>query len=202
MRPGILGDVKSFADGLSVVFLKETSKFGYINSKGEWAIYPQFSDAKEFCDGVAKVELNRKKGLIDTTGKWIIEPEADSITRCAQSGIYLVEINNKYGFKNKTGEWTAPTIFEEASKCGDESSTVFMAVRLDGKIGILDPTKHYDSEEAWIVKPCFTDEIKLWQNFNSEFIVAKLDNKYGFIDHDGEWVIEPKFKDIDPFSDG
>ncbi|MFI3285796.1 MAG: WG repeat-containing protein [Rikenellaceae bacterium] len=48
--------------------------FGYINPKGDTLITPQFVWASNLCEGRAEVETSEGMGLIDRSGKFIIEP--------------------------------------------------------------------------------------------------------------------------------
>jgi hypothetical protein len=63
-----------FSDGLAVVVPDSAlrvkgacAKGGYLNTKGEWAMKPQFDDLRDFSDGLAAVNLGAKCG---TGGRW------------------------------------------------------------------------------------------------------------------------------------
>ena len=60
-------------DGMIRVYVND--KYGYANAKGEIVIYPQFDRAYHFEGGVAEVDRDGKWGLIDRTGKIVVEPE-------------------------------------------------------------------------------------------------------------------------------
>lgn len=57
----------------------QREKFGYINTKGEVVIQPQFVQAWFFSEGLAAacIEFN-KCGYIDETGKYVINPQSES----------------------------------------------------------------------------------------------------------------------------
>jgi hypothetical protein len=42
-------------------------------------IAPQFDGSRDFKNGYAAVEKDNKWGIIDTSGKWIIQPTFDGI---------------------------------------------------------------------------------------------------------------------------
>ncbi len=65
-------DVKPFAVYGAV---KSGDKWGFINSKGEWALEPAFEDAKSMACGLAPVKKDGNWGYADLTGKIIIEAE-------------------------------------------------------------------------------------------------------------------------------
>ena len=52
-------------------------KWGYINTKGEWVIRPQFEYAGNFHNGLAKVVVKGKTGYIQKDGTMAIEHRFD-----------------------------------------------------------------------------------------------------------------------------
>ena len=54
-------------------------KFGWLNSKGEWAIKPQYDGARDFKNGYAAIQKGKLWGIIDKDGKVVIEPKFDGI---------------------------------------------------------------------------------------------------------------------------
>ncbi|MBM3756308.1 MAG: WG repeat-containing protein [Acidobacteria bacterium] len=62
----------SFSGGL--VRVKMDGKFGFIDTKGNWALKPQYSDASDFKGGLARVMFAEGNwGHIDATGKRVWE---------------------------------------------------------------------------------------------------------------------------------
>jgi len=64
--------------------------------------------AYEFENGLAEVEaMNGKRGLIDKTGKYVIEPKFDNYTRFSE-GLAIVGVREngefKYGYIDQTGK--------------------------------------------------------------------------------------------------
>jgi len=51
--------------------------WGYIDKTGKTVIEPQFDDARNFQEELARVKINKKWGYIDKTGKMVIEPQFD-----------------------------------------------------------------------------------------------------------------------------
>ena len=58
-----------FIDGLALVYYN--NHFGFIDILGHFIIEPTFTNAHEFSDGVAQVEIDGKWGLINTKGEKI-----------------------------------------------------------------------------------------------------------------------------------
>ena len=67
-----------FSEGLAVAMKKDGGTWGYINTKGEFAISPRFASSRmdyvwSFEGGFAKVEVAGKFGYIDHTGEFAIQ---------------------------------------------------------------------------------------------------------------------------------
>ena len=58
-----------FIDGLALVYYN--NHFGFIDITGQFIIEPTFTNAHDFSDGVAQVEIDGKWGLINTKGEKI-----------------------------------------------------------------------------------------------------------------------------------
>lgn len=51
---------------------KKDGKYGYIDSTGKFVIEPRFNWAGEFSEGLARVGIGGKGGVIDRTGKVVV----------------------------------------------------------------------------------------------------------------------------------
>lgn len=110
------GEVSDFLGYNSV----SGGKKGYINLKGEviiengkydeigWGGSLGFKDSK-----IEQIKLNGKYGLIDNTGKVLIEPIYESIEKNEYSKIAKVKFNNKYGILNFNGDIIVPINYSE-----------------------------------------------------------------------------------------
>ncbi|RMG80654.1 MAG: WG repeat-containing protein, partial [Bacteroidetes bacterium] len=65
--------VGRFKNGLC--WIKIAKWYGYMNGRGEVVIKPQFTRAFDFQNGVARCVFERKTGLIDTLGNWVLPPK-------------------------------------------------------------------------------------------------------------------------------
>lgn len=71
-----------------LAWVKLNGKCGFINSKGETIIEPQFDEALNFsANGLAIVRQNGKWGYIDTTGKMVIQPQFDLACDFSANGL-------------------------------------------------------------------------------------------------------------------
>lgn len=66
---------------------RQTRKYGYQAKDKSWVIEPRFDSAKRFSDGFAEVELDGRKGLIDASGDWVLQPEYDDIGKFDKNGL-------------------------------------------------------------------------------------------------------------------
>lgn len=74
-------DGGNFSYDLAAVKSFESSKWGYIDRSGSFAISPQFDRAEPFAaNGLAKVELTGKLGLINRNGRYVLEPSYSYIS--------------------------------------------------------------------------------------------------------------------------
>lgn len=71
----LVNDMWDFSDGLSLVsiynFEKKESKYGYVNTRGEYLVSPILENADDFKNGYARIVYNGKEGLLKTNGKVI-----------------------------------------------------------------------------------------------------------------------------------
>lgn len=63
-------DVRSYSEGLAPA-QSENGRWGYINEKQIWVIYPRFEEVRDFEDRKAAVKLNGRWGFINNQGKWL-----------------------------------------------------------------------------------------------------------------------------------
>ena len=100
-----------FSEGLAAV-MKE-GKIGFINAKNEVVIPFQFDYTDKcrmydfgylFHDGYCiMTNKDGDLGLIDTTGKWVVEPAYDEIWAPHESGYRIIVDNSKHGVLDSRG---------------------------------------------------------------------------------------------------
>lgn len=75
----------------------EGTIYGYINSRGEFAIKPQFDNAFDFQDnGLAVAGVKNLYGLINSEGNYILKPKYQSISKFSDGRAVVID---KDGFK-------------------------------------------------------------------------------------------------------
>ena len=82
---------------------KEGEIYGYINSRGMFAIEPAYSSAYDFnSGGLAIVRVGEKFGAINKNGEYVIKPIYDSISNFKENRAIWV-FNNYMGVINEKG---------------------------------------------------------------------------------------------------
>jgi len=99
------------SEGLLYFRQNESSQFGYINTKGEVVIPPQFNKVNEFSEKFASVKKDNYFGYIDKLGKFIIKPQFDE-AHCFSEGLAIVKQMEKNGVIDKKGHFIVKPIYD------------------------------------------------------------------------------------------
>ncbi|HMQ48523.1 MAG TPA: WG repeat-containing protein [Saprospiraceae bacterium] len=90
----------------------QNGRYGYIDTLGHIAIEPKYDRAFEFQNGIARVVINRKTGLIDQSGQFLLEPnQFDLIFPFNEWGLAMAKYNinhNRLCVINTQGEIVVP----------------------------------------------------------------------------------------------
>jgi WG containing repeat len=204
----VLGE---FANGLAPI--RQHGKSGYIDKTGNWLIKPIFRDAQVFSEGLARVQYmptaasivdhrlspnSIRWGLIDTRGKWVIPPRYLEIGPLKE-GLRYFRDGDLIGYMDRNGKIAIPAKFSQAGSfseglapvCLQDSRTLVFIDRA-GKIilsrDLKDPVRITDE---W---PTFRQGLcAMYQEY-------KCESRWGFIDKENHWKIEPLFKEVKSFS--
>jgi cold shock CspA family protein len=198
------------------------NKWGVLNNKSE-IIYPNLADQifiSQFED-CFNIEINGKLGLVNKFGEVVLEPIFDAVERLYGSD-YTFECNGKLGLVNaKSGCLLEPKYDDIISKFHYWNAYI---VSLNNKKGIVRTNDESQDSNEWIIAPEF-DEIDkitylpvplkkngLWgylldEGKTSPFIYDEVrgfkdgyakvkSRKWGIIDNNYNWVIEPSYDEI------
>jgi tetratricopeptide (TPR) repeat protein len=120
-----------------------------------------------------------KYGYINQAGTPIIQPQYEYAGKFVE-GLAAVKINRRWGFIDQAGKLIIPANFE------NDIQPVFSedraAVTLNGKSGFI------DKKGNAIISLQF-DEVR---NFSKGIATARVGNKWGAIDSNGNWIIQPR----------
>lgn len=192
----------SFSNNRLAVFDTTTKTYGFVNKSGEWIINPQFNHVSDFSDGLAAV------------GFWDNDPNKSLATHSEEYYEYLASI--KWGFIDTNGTMVIDTQYREVS-------TFNMGICLvDGKFidkkgNEINPDTVTDqnlfcrlqSENSSFHYQKGGKYISPNTKFNSCGILARenfdgisSNGKYGYIDCQNNWIIQPKFQNARWFVNG
>jgi hypothetical protein len=164
------------------------------------------------------IDINHARGLIDEDGHFLLPPSFEAIERL-DNGLFLVRKNNKYGVVNVIGNPVIPiicdTIFynhgffmarvnepkqsgwtvylENGERISDnyyegikELSPSIIGVKINGLWTALKKSG----------KQLSTPKFKEIEPFQNGFAIAKYLDRYGIIDSDMQFIIQPQYEEI------
>lgn len=184
----------TFCEGLACVSIISTSsdglpmwKWGFIDKTGEFVIKPQFEGAQDFSEGLAPIRVSflGKWGYIDNTGKIVIDPQFEDASDFTE-GLAAVEIRKgEWGYINKNGDLVIKprkALFALPFSCGI------------GHFLIKSPNKDISVDTTGAI---------IDVDFNSILVdgiaTIVIDNKYGYVDRQGNILISPQFDEAHLF---
>jgi hypothetical protein len=205
------------------------SKWGYINSKGKFALKPIYEQAGDFQEGIAIVRLNGLSGVIDHSGYFIVKPKYDTIQPFSEGRATVID---QQGFKiiDESGKELTTKAY---SFIGDykEGRVLFSITDEKGKnlYGFLNRRGKEVIPASYLSASNFKDGKSVVKVKDGTFALINLTGKvlqkynfpfvgeygegllpfqkspggmFGFINEQGKVFIEPRFKWAEPFQDG
>lgn len=144
-----------------------------------------------FSEGLGTIEVKGQKwGFVNGEGKTVIEPLFNG-TGYFHGGLAWARAHEgKMGYINKTGQWVIPPQFEVAKDFDPESGLA--VVKIDGNW-------EYTNTEG---KISFFNESEKVNDFSNGLVIGNKSRKIGFLDKNGQWVIQPQFDDARSFHFG
>ncbi len=197
---------------LSVLFVNQTiaqeilaqaksgDDWGYINTKGEFVIKPQFGNCHAFSEGFAPIYDKKQKTFyfIKSDGsKLNTEVEKFKLknifgfgTKGFEDGMVPIQVGKTWGYLNTAGKLVAPAKFDKAQPFSNgygvaELNKKFFIIGKDGS------EKQVDIKDLEDVK-----------RFSENLAPYRVNGKWGFIRTDGSVVIEAQFKSVGNMSAG
>ncbi len=167
-----------FTEGLAVVGYKYSNgyKYGFIDRKGQFVINPIFDDATSFSEGLACVKKSQSVGYIDTTGRMVME-----LYKVNQLWWPLILWPGKGLFKNNRTFIYKPFDVLTSNPAYRDYRNYCCLIKNDGSIIAKVSDCHMFSEGLAAV-----EQNDLW----------------GYMDHDGNIIIDYQFSDAEDFNNG
>lgn len=192
-------------DGIGYVMAVKNKKAGVFNLLGELIIPFEYDDdfIAQYTGLGLRVTKNKKRGLIDPTGKIIIEPVFDGINTFYEHGFrhfIKVDSNGKHGVVHTNGQTIIPVQFEWVGEINGMFKVVTLAP--DRKFGLYDTTGKVILPPTlqWITKSDMeVSEVLILKhhehsyNFMDEkhnLVLTENIDSFGYV-HDEEWLLFP-----------
>lgn len=185
-----------FAEGPALAYCGDWNsgrKYGFVDENDKVVIPPQYDDASEFSEGLARVCKDGKWGFIDTKGEVVIPLEFDGAEDFSE-GLAAACKGDVWGFIDSAGR--VVVAFEYAG-C-EPFSDGLSKVSKDGLTGFID-------HDGAIIIP-FDDYIEVTYFHEGFARVTKRISanaiRTGYMDTTGEMIIPPIYSYGDWFSEG
>lgn len=145
-------------------FYAKQGKYGLINAQGDTLTPPIFNEYLPFSDGVAKIEIENKKGVIGEMGNVIIPAKYDFLEQGwkQSSDTYYVSRAGNFGILSKENRELVPFVYENIAPHYD----FFYKLYKNNKVGIYIPKTN-------IHIPAIYDELKSENTEYQSFLVFK-----------------------------
>lgn len=191
-----------FKDGLLPV--KQGGEWGYINNKDKFVIEPQYISCTQFSEGLAAVQTEYGKwGYINKKGNFVIEPFECHTAGIFKDGMAAVKVKteykNCYGFIDKRGDFIIEPKYDYVDTMGIDG-VARISITDSGGLG------HYgivNSEGQIVIDTYSDDEFRYINPFSEGVAAARKEGKlWGYINTQGNFVIEERFDIADEFSEG
>ena len=166
----------------STLFKKKLEKALSLAKKGDFS---GFDNIDDFVNGIAKVELNKKRNFIDTNGNLLYKQWFDWIDNFNEDGTSRVSLNNKWNLIDINGNFLSQQWFDYIR----DFKNGIAEVKLNHKWNLIDTNGKLVSQQ-WFDYLC---------NFNKNDGISQvmLNNKYNFIDVNGNLLSKQWFDSFD-----
>lgn len=198
-------DAKEFREGYAGVCIKkkvadqELEKWGFIDKNGELIFETECEEIGEgFSEGLANVCIGGKWGYIDTEGEFVLKPEYDRAAEF-QNEAALVTKGNKQRFIRRENF----SILMENHDPDIELKSYFEGVAYAECIveryddGMSSVTYAHINEDGERIINCDVAE-----EFSEGLAAVKINGLWGYMNTNGELVIEPQYEKAGSFSEG
>lgn len=187
VAPGKYEDISPFSEGMARVATFDR-RYGFIDRFGKEIVPPIYGCARSFSEGMAPVQDmdNYEWGYIDNTGKLVI-PMKYGFVGDFHEGLASVYKDGIHFYINKKGYKAIPFESNEIIRRFDDGLAV---------IGSYTDERQYLIDKRGVRIGSYYSEI--WP-FCQEVACVRRNNKYGFINKQGEEVIPVKYDNAYPF---
>ena len=187
-------ELSSFSCGLGRVQSLSDNTVFFVNKDGE-KVTPDYKTAMNFKDNLCIVcsPDTNKFGVIDNTGKTVVDFKFDDMHRQFKDNCLGVCLNGKWGMIDDKGAQVIPFDYQYMTPLNYGLSGV---KAMNGKFGFIDRNNN-------VVVPFEWDDLKVPEENNQRFFFVKKDGKWYCYDRQvGKLAFADGYDDADNFSDG
>ena len=198
--------IGSFSEGFAPIcfYHKPPSLYsmhcGYIDETGRMVIPPRFVLSSQFSEGLAWIRTETFVGFINHLGNVAFELP-DSFSWGFREGLAAVATRTGSGFIDKTGRFISTKRYDQVESFSDGLAAVAEGRWSKAKFGFIDKTGEVAIPLKFDPRPDQMEGIIL-SRFTEGLAPVMFGNLYGYIDHKGNTVIQPIFRDAGQFSEG
>jgi hypothetical protein len=177
----------SWGDG-SLLPVKSSSKWGFINRKGEVIIPIEYEETSQFSEGLAAVKKDGKWGFIDSVGSIKIPFQFPAATKFSSNHCVIIQ-REGCSLIDTTGKTLIP------------ASGMFMGYFTEG---IVPAMKNYTQTGVINLKgeTIVPFEHDAYLPMSEGLIALQKNRKWGFYDVKGNLVLPFEFESVTPFKNG
>lgn len=173
--------------GENILCAKKANKWSYYDLEGNQLFNRSFDDAYLFSNGLARVFYNERYGYIDNTGKQVIKAAYDYADNFSDGYAYATYSNRDNTIINTKGKVVIQTKKDHIYNFY-EGIAVYAGE--NNRYG-------YINKSLKKTKPIY----QFADNFNNGLARVKINNKWGFVNKNNNYVINPIYDDLKNFSE-
>lgn len=198
--------VGTFSEGFApICFLHQPPSLysmhcGYIDETGRIVIPPRFVLSSQFSEGLAWIRTETFVGFINHVGNVAFELP-DSFSIGFREGLAAVATRTGWGFIDKTGGFISTKRYDQVESFSDGLAAVAEGRWNEAKYGFINRTGELAIPLQFVPRQDQLETMSL-SRFTEGLAPIMFGNLYGYIDHKGETVIRPIFRDAGQFSEG
>ena len=184
-------EVETFSEGMAA--FSDGRQWGYINTQGAYLINPQFDDAFPFSQGMAVVKQGGAYGYINKKGKFVINPQFDFGYSFSDGLAIVVKDHLNYTermLQERAGEQGSLFNTPMSAPVQPETEAGRTVVRKENKTLYINEAGKYINKAG---KDIINAQFKYAGNFHNGIAPVYSAGKWGFINKEGQYVVNPQF---------
>lgn len=199
--------IGKYFDGYAsfVVVVNGKFKFGFVDEKEFVCLEPEYNLVKRFSDGVAPVFTERDRWFyVDSSGRRIGE-RSFHFARCFEGEFAKVCVPSATSWEWGVIDRNLRMIVEPRCSTSDDIRILSSGLVIYKPNPYRDGETHDASEEPWHVLGTRTKKVEKFHrvgNIEDGMIAVRVNGKSGYLDEDGNRVIECRFGNAGFFGDG